>query len=50
MVPLYVVGPKRLKLNPDGGALCDIAPTLLELLGQIQPEEMTGRSLLEEKP
>ena len=30
-----------------GGALCDVAPTLLELLGMDQPEEMTGRSLLQ---
>lgn len=29
------------------GALCDIAPTLLELLGIEVPPEMTGRSLLE---
>lgn len=29
-----------------GGALCDIAPTVLELLGLEQPAAMTGRSLL----
>jgi 2,3-bisphosphoglycerate-independent phosphoglycerate mutase len=28
------------------GALCDIAPTLLEIMGVTQPSEMTGRSLL----
>ncbi len=28
------------------GALCDLAPTLLELLKLEQPAEMTGRSLL----
>jgi 2,3-bisphosphoglycerate-independent phosphoglycerate mutase len=28
------------------GALCDVAPTILELLGIDQPAEMTGRSLL----
>ena len=38
---------------PDGvgglrdGRLSDIAPTLLELLGLAQPDEMTGRSLIE---
>jgi 2,3-bisphosphoglycerate-independent phosphoglycerate mutase len=30
-----------------GGALADVAPTVLELLGLDQPEAMTGRSLLE---
>jgi 2,3-bisphosphoglycerate-independent phosphoglycerate mutase len=30
----------------DGGSLEDIAPTMLELLGVEEPEEMTGRSLL----
>jgi 2,3-bisphosphoglycerate-independent phosphoglycerate mutase len=31
----------------SGGSLCDIAPTMLELMGVEQPEAMTGRSLLE---
>jgi 2,3-bisphosphoglycerate-independent phosphoglycerate mutase len=30
----------------EGGALEDIAPTMLELLGLEQPKDMTGRSLL----
>jgi 2,3-bisphosphoglycerate-independent phosphoglycerate mutase len=34
----------------DGGVLADVAPTVLELLGQEQPEEMTGRSLLVARP
>jgi 2,3-bisphosphoglycerate-independent phosphoglycerate mutase len=29
-----------------GGALCDVAPTLLALVGVPQPEAMTGASLL----
>ncbi len=31
----------------SGGALADIAPTILEILGLPQPAEMTGRSLIE---
>ena len=31
----------------SGGALADIAPTILELLGVATPPEMTGESLLE---
>ena len=31
----------------SGGALGDVAPTLLELLGLAQPPEMTGKSLLQ---
>jgi len=30
----------------EGGVLADVAPTLLQMLGVDQPEEMTGRSLL----
>ncbi|WP_117594895.1 2,3-bisphosphoglycerate-independent phosphoglycerate mutase [Haloprofundus halophilus] len=30
-----------------GGSLCDLAPTLLSLIGVDQPPEMTGESLLE---
>ena len=32
----------------DGGALCDLAPTLLKLMELPTPEEMTGDSLLED--
>ena len=28
------------------GALCDLAPTMLKLLGLDQPEEMTGKALV----
>ncbi len=31
----------------EGGRLCDIAPTLLELMGLPKPEDMTGQSLLQ---
>ena len=44
-VPLVYVGERAVSLR-EGGALRDIAPTLLELLGLPQPEAMSGRSLL----
>jgi 2,3-bisphosphoglycerate-independent phosphoglycerate mutase len=31
----------------SGGALCDVAPTMLDLLHIPKPPEMTGRSLLQ---
>lgn len=31
----------------QGGALCDIVPTLLQIMGMKQPIEMTGKSLIE---
>jgi len=34
------------KLKPLGGALCDVAPTLLDIMSLVKPEEMTGHSLL----
>ncbi|MBR2294827.1 MAG: 2,3-bisphosphoglycerate-independent phosphoglycerate mutase [Clostridiales bacterium] len=33
----------------EGGRLCDIAPTLLEIMGLPIPAEMTGKSLLKKK-
>jgi 2,3-bisphosphoglycerate-independent phosphoglycerate mutase len=45
-VPLIVTVP-GLELR-SGGVLADIAPTVLELLGDDQPEQMTGTSLLAE--
>ena len=44
-VPLVYVGERQAALR-SGGALRDIAPTLLDLLGLPQPAEMSGRSLL----
>ena len=43
-VPFIVVG-KDCELR-EGGCLADIAPTMLEILGLPQPEEMTGKSLI----
>jgi 2,3-bisphosphoglycerate-independent phosphoglycerate mutase len=46
-VPLIVVSEQKnhFRLRPDG-ALQDISPTLLSLLGIPQPKEMTGHSLI----
>jgi len=44
VVPLIYVGQQAQKLN-EKGALCDVAPTLLQIMGLEQPKEMTGRSL-----
>lgn len=43
-VPFCVIG-YDCKLR-EGGVLADIAPTMLEILGLPQPEEMTGKSLI----
>ena len=47
-VPCILIGTglegKQLR---SGGRLADIAPTLLELLGLVQPAEMTGTSLIQ---
>ena len=43
-VPLVYVGARDARLRA-GGALRDVAPTLLDLLGLPQPADMTGRSL-----
>ena len=47
IVPMIVVDP-RLKGKEllDGGKLCDIAPTLLDVMGLSVPKEMTGKSLI----
>jgi 2,3-bisphosphoglycerate-independent phosphoglycerate mutase len=47
-VSLFIVngGREYVKLRPRG-VLADVAPTVLDLLGVQQPEEMTGRSLIE---
>jgi len=44
-VPFVYVGPRAASLR-SGGALRDVAPTMLDLLGLPQPAAMTGTSLL----
>lgn len=43
-VPMIVT--KEGTLLREGGSLCDIAPTMLALLGVDQPEEMTGATMI----
>lgn len=45
LVPLLYIGRKA--RMADGGALQDVAPTLLTMMGLPKPPAMTGRSLLE---
>jgi len=45
LVPLVYIGQRQVQLEPTGGKLADIAPTLLALMGLPQPPEMTGASL-----
>jgi len=46
-VPFILVNYKEGVTLKEGGKLADIAPTLLEMMGMGQPEEMTGESLLQ---
>ena len=49
-VPVILVSDlyKNVTLRKDG-ILADLAPTLLEMMGEDVPSEMTGRSLIEKK-
>lgn len=44
-VPFILVNDGDAKLR-EGGSLCDIAPTILEILDIEKPAEMTGESLI----
>jgi 2,3-bisphosphoglycerate-independent phosphoglycerate mutase len=46
LVPVVLVDEERKKSRLKKGTAIDIAPTLLQLLGILQPSEMTGRSLI----
>ena len=45
-VPFILVNYDKDYTLREGGCLADIAPTLIEMMGMKQPEEMTGKSLL----
>ncbi len=46
LVPFVYIGTRRAVLA-DTGALEDVAPTLLKMMGLPQPQQMTGRPLIE---
>jgi 2,3-bisphosphoglycerate-independent phosphoglycerate mutase len=47
-VPVIVIDPDhpKHKLRQSGGKLCDLCPTMLDLMGLEKPAEMTGESLI----
>ena len=44
-VPLVLIGDRATREMRRGGALCDMGPTILNLLGVAVPSEMTGHDL-----
>ena len=48
-VPFLLVNCDPAYTLREGGALCDIVPTMIELMGMEKPAEMTGKSLLVRK-
>ncbi len=48
-VPFIIVNADPAYTLREGGCLADIVPTMIEMMGMKQPEEMTGKSLLIKK-
>jgi 2,3-bisphosphoglycerate-independent phosphoglycerate mutase len=48
-VPFILVNYDSAYTLKEGGRLCDIVPTLIDILGMEKPAEMTGESLLVKK-
>ena len=44
-VPFVYVGPYAVSETLDNGKLSDVAPTILNVMGVEQPQEMTGHSI-----
>lgn len=50
LVPFIIVNGETNDISLyEGGALCDVAPTLLRIMKQEKPAEMTGRCLIQKK-
>jgi len=49
LVEVFYVAKDAAKFKVAKGILADVAPTLLDMLGQKKPAEMTGKSLLKKK-
>lgn len=47
LVPLVYFGKQKIQFISHTGTLSDIAPTLLKLMGLMQPVEMTGQALIQ---
>lgn len=45
-VPCVLVSERYKMIPMKDGALCDVAPTILDLLGWEKPQDMTGKSLI----
>jgi 2,3-bisphosphoglycerate-independent phosphoglycerate mutase len=45
-VPFFVINDKEKITLRQGCALCDVAPTILDIMGIKKPEEMTGESII----
>lgn len=48
-VPLIAVGDDSICFLENNGKLCDIAPTMLDMMGLPKPAEMTGHTLIRRK-
>jgi 2,3-bisphosphoglycerate-independent phosphoglycerate mutase len=48
-VPFILVNYDKSYTLAEGGRLADIIPTMIEMMGMVKPEEMTGKSLLIKK-
>ncbi len=46
-VPVILIDDTMKQVKLINGSLCDLVPTVLQLMGIAQPEQMTGRSLIQ---